>query len=145
MTKRTPLQDFQLAKLRALEKGLSDYEKTWRVHTDPSLSPTERLKIFKGLQAWPRIVLAIYEAELAIAQQQKRDNPTGVYGKPSDIAYEKIAKVVRLESNRIHALCKEGRRHLREGLPGKPKISAARFRQILRYQFQPKTVPQETC
>jgi hypothetical protein len=151
MTKRTPLQEyraaletFELAKLRAREKALSDYEKTFRVHTDPSLSPTERLQLFKSLQAWPRIVLGIYQAELTIAQKQKRDNPAGVHGKPSDIAYEKIAKVVCLENDRIHALCKQGRRHLREGQPQKPKISAARFREILRYQFQQKAVPQET-
>ena len=54
----------------------SDIEKIPRVYEDPSLSPKERLEVFKSANgAWPRIVLGLYEAERAIAEKQKKKIP----------------------------------------------------------------------
>ena len=146
MTKRTPLQErrvalekrnaawqkaqeeFESKKLDAIERVLNDRDKILRVETDPSLSPEQRLEIFKGLQGWPRIVLGLYEAELKNVTADDR-------GKPSDIAYEKVGKVVGLGPDRIKALCNEARRHLKEGMPARfvLKMTAAEFeRRILR-------------
>jgi hypothetical protein len=129
MTKRTPLQEYRTAReklraarekaeaefgnkgLDAIERTLDDRDKVIRAETDPNLSPEERLKIFKSLQGWPRIALVLYKAELE--NVTARDRP----GKPSDIAYEKVGKVVGLGPDRIKALCNEARRQLREGMP----------------------------
>src|SRR5262249_51328801 len=129
MTKRTPLQErhialeklnaarkkaqekFESKKLDAIERALNDYEKIKQIETDPSLTPEERLVAFRGLRGWPRIVLGLYEAELE--NVTAADSP----GKSSDIAYEKVGKVVRLGSDRIKALCNEARRQLKEGMP----------------------------
>jgi hypothetical protein len=148
MTKRTPLREYRAAleklnaaqgkarrefearRLKAVERSKADRDKIIRAETDPSLSPEERLEIFKGLQGWPRIVLGLYEAELE--NITATDRP----GKPLDIAYEKVGEVVGLLGpDRIKDLCKEGRRQLREGMSAKlvVKMTAAEFeRRILR-------------
>jgi hypothetical protein len=147
MTKRTPLQEHRVAleKLRAaqkksqeefdakglnaVERVLADRDKIIQAETDPGLSPDERLALFKSLQAWPRIVLGLYEAELENVTE--RDRP----GEPSDIAYEKVGNVVGLGPDRIKALCNQGPRHLKEGMPAaiKVRMTAAEFkRRILR-------------
>ena len=146
MTKRTPLQEYRVAldklhaarekarrefeagRLKAVERPKADRDKIIRAETDPSLSPEERLEIFKGLQGWPRIVLGLYEAELENITAADR-------GKPSDIAYEKVGNVVGLGPDRIKALCNEARRHLKEGMPAGfvVNLTAAEFeRRILR-------------
>jgi hypothetical protein len=141
MTKRTPLQEyhyaldklhadqekarrkFEATGLKALERSGVDRDKIIRVETDPSLSPKERLEIFKSLQGWPRIVLGLYQAEL-----EKARSSAG-HGKPSDRAYEQVGKVVGLGDHRIKALCDEGRRQLKEGMPAGlvVKMTAAEF------------------
>jgi hypothetical protein len=110
----------------------SDIEKILRVYEDPGLSPKERLEIFKSAKgAWPRIVLGFYEAERAIAEKQKKENPDE--GEPSDIAYEKVGKFIGVGEDRVKALCNEGRRQIREGLPDKLKVrkSIAEFKKLL--------------
>src|SRR5262245_44669688 len=138
MTKRTPLEKyrraqhaFESAKLDMLEAGVEEAEKTQRAENDPDYSPKERLDIFKSLQAWPRIVLGLYEAELAIAQNDRKQNGDTKHGKPSDIAYEAVGKAVGLGPDRVRDLCREGRRHLKEGWPARLKISAAQFKEYI--------------
>jgi hypothetical protein len=148
MTKRTPLQEhrtalekrraaeekarreFEARRLKAVERPKADRDKIIRAEADPSLSPEERLEIFKSLQGWPRIVLGLYEAELEKARSSAH------HGKPSDIAYEKVGKVLGLLGpDRIKALCNEARRQLKEGMPAGfvVKMTAAEFeRRILR-------------
>ena len=70
----------------------------------------------------------MYEAELKAVSAADR-------GKPSDVAYEKVGKVVGLGPDRIKALCNEARRHLKEGMPAGfvVNMTAAEFeRRILR-------------
>jgi hypothetical protein len=145
--KRTPLQEYRTAleevraaqekaeaefankELDAIDRTLDDRDKVIRAETDPNLSPEERLALFKSLQAWPRIVLGLYEAE------QKNVTAAERPGKPSDIAYEKVGKVVGLGPDRIKALCNEARRQLKEGMPAGfvVNITAGEFeRRILR-------------
>jgi len=122
------LEQFESQRLDAIERSLDEREEIKRAETDPNLSPEERLEIFKSVQAWPRIVLGLYEAE------RKAVSAADV-GKPSDIAYEKIGKVVRLGPDRIKALCNEARRHLKEGMPAGfvVEMTAAEFeRRIIR-------------
>lgn len=59
----------------AREKSREDARETLRAFTDPDLSLDERLEILKGLPSWPRIVLGLYEAERAIAEQRKKETP----------------------------------------------------------------------
>jgi len=128
MTKRTPLQEYRAAlekwhtarekareqfeskKLDVIERVLDDRELIKRIETDPTLSPEDRLARCKGLRGWPRMVLGLYEGE-------KKAVPAADIGKPSDIAYEKIGKVVNLGPDRIKALCNEARRQLKDGMP----------------------------
>lgn len=127
---------FAAARDAAVEEALDEAEKTIEAH-DPKLSPKKRLEIFKSLKAWPRIVLGIYEAELEIAQAQKQKSNDPVAkstaGEPSDIAYERVGEVVELGADRIKTLCRRGRRHLKEGQPPRPRISAAQFLRFLGY------------
>lgn len=148
--KLTPLQEYRAAveklnaaqleyenrRLDAIEGSLNEIEKIKRIETDSGLTPNERLEIFKSLRAWPRIVLGIYEFENA-AEKRKKKNPVWADGKPSYRAYEKIGKVTGLSDDRIKDLCKEGRRHIREGQPKgiKENISAAQFKRILHGRF----------
>ncbi len=112
-----------------VEKAKADRDEIKRAKTDPNLSPEERLKIFKSVQAWPRIVLGLYEAEREIAENAGED------GEPSDTAYQKVGEIVELGDDRVKALCNEGRQHLREGMSAnmKIKMTAAEFEErILR-------------
>jgi hypothetical protein len=154
MTKRTPLEQYLLAleqrylaeaayesaKVDISKKRIEDAEQTHRAVTETA-SPAERLKKFKRLQAWPRIVFDLYRSELAIAQNDRKLNGNIKEGEPSDIACDVVGEVVRLSEHRIRDLCREGRRHLRQGLPETPfKITAAEFKMILngRLQHDPK-------
>jgi hypothetical protein len=156
MTKRTPFQEYRaaLAKRNAAREKAQEKFDTWRldqvekslddphsivlIEFDPSLSPEERLELFKSLQGWPRIVLGIYEAELEVAEARKRHNPASEHGKPSDIAYERVGRAIGLGAERVKALCGEGRRQLREGMSAglKTKMTAAEFerRKLCRYR-----------
>jgi hypothetical protein len=73
--------------------------------------------------------LGIYEAERTrVARKARKDR----HGKPSDIAYDAVGKVVGLSGERVKALCSEGRRHLQEGMPPRPQVSVAAFKRYLR-------------
>jgi hypothetical protein len=134
VTKRTPLEKFQAARLDAWEEVVTEAERTLRAETDPALSPNERLDIFMSLQAWPRIVLGLYRAELAIAQSDPAHK-----GEPSDIAYDVVGESLGLGPDRIRDLCREGRRHEDQGMPAKPKISATEFvGKVLRGRATPR-------
>jgi hypothetical protein len=124
---------FAAARDAAVEEALDEAEKTIEAH-DSKLPPKKRLEIFKSLKAWPRIVLGIYEAELETAQAQKQKSiAKWAAGEPSDIAYERVGEAVELGTDRIKALCRQGRRHLKEGQPPRPRISVAQFRRFLGY------------
>jgi hypothetical protein len=129
VTKRTPLEKFQAARLDALDEAITEAEKTDRAENDPVLSLNERLAMFKRLQAWPRIVLAIYDTELAIAQQGRhgRGPPKAGREEPSEIAYTIVGDALGLGPDRIRDLCREGRRHRAQGLPPKRRMRAAEF------------------
>ena len=136
MTKRTPLQELRVAlqtfgkaKEAAIGRARSDAEKVHRIETDGSFTPQQRLETLKSLQMWPRIVLGIYEAERArVARKERKDR----HEEPSDIAYDAVGKVVGLSGERVKALCREGRRHLQEGMPPRPQVSVAAFKRYLR-------------
>ena len=146
MTKRTPLQEYRAAlekrnaalqafgraKEAAIERVVSDAEKVLRIEKDGSLTSRKRLEILKSLQAWPRIVLGVYEAKRARVAQEARKNR---HGEPSDIAYNAVGKVIGLSGDRVKALCSEGRRHLKEGIPPKPRVSVAAFKRYLRLGY----------
>jgi hypothetical protein len=146
MTKRTPLREYRAAlekrnaaqekardrfeskKLDAIERALDDREKIWRIETDPNLSPDERLALCKSLLGWARMVLGMYGAELEAVSADD-------VGRRSEIAYEKVGKVVGLGPDRIKALCNEGRRQLKEGMSAElaVRMTAAKFeRRMLR-------------
>jgi hypothetical protein len=143
MTKRTPLQEYRVAlekrnmalqtfgkaKEAQIERFLSDAEKVLQIETDGSLTPQQRLEILKSLQAWPRIVLGVYEAKRARVAQEARKNR---HGEPSDIAYNAVGKVIELSGDRVKALCREGRQHEKEGMPPKLRVSVAAFKRYLR-------------
>lgn len=128
MTKKlTPLERKRMEFLDALDDQVKESEKTHQAVLDPSLSPDERLDLFMALQAWPRIVLGLYEAESAIARKQKKQNPTQEHGEPSDTAYDVVGAALGLGPDRIRDLCREGRRHVGQGMPRKLEIRAAEF------------------
>ena len=136
MTKRTPLERYRRAlerfdrdHLDGLEEIASDNEKMHRAETDPNLSPNERLDEFMSVQAWPRIVLGLYEAELEIAQKERREKGKPRHGReePSEIAAITVGSALGLGPDRIHDLCREGRWHLKRGMPPKLKLRAAVF------------------
>lgn len=106
----------------------SDFHDRHLLNTNSSLSMNEKLEILKSLPEWPRIVLELYEAEFAAAKHRKKNNPVGEPGRARDIAYEKVGETVGLGDDRIHALCKEGRRQIRAG---EPKISVEEFKKLL--------------
>jgi hypothetical protein len=136
MTKRTPLESFQIAQKKfvaareaALAAARKDKENMRVAMAAPNLSLVERLKMFKKLQAWPRIVLGLYDAELAVAQKNRKASGLPEYGReePSEIAYGVVGHALALSSERIRRLCKEGRRHLRDGMPPQLEIRADTF------------------
>jgi hypothetical protein len=144
MTKRTPLEKLHRVKLDLREQALADQEKTLLI-VDPhlSLSPNERLDLFMALQAWPRIVLGLYRAELAFAQKEreteKKENRVPKTGQPSEIARAVVAEALGLGPDRIRDLCRNGDRHLKQGMPRKPEIRAAEFvDRVLRGQATPQ-------
>jgi hypothetical protein len=126
------LQTSAKAKEAAIERVVSDADKVLWIETDGSLTPQQRLEILKSLQALPRIVLGVYEAERArVAQVARKDR----HREPSDIAYDAVGRVVGLSGERVKALCSEGRRHLKEGMPPKPRVSVAAFKRYLRLGY----------
>ena len=141
MAKRTPLERYQKlrkqvsAEVRAqIENVLADANKTVLALSDPNLSYDVRLEIYKSLQGWPRIVLGLYRAELAIAQNNRKENDAPEYGqeKPSEIAQRLVGDVIGLGPDRVRDLCKEGRRHLNQGMPSQGgNTTAAMFKQML--------------
>jgi hypothetical protein len=134
VTKRTPLEKFYDARRDALEQAIAERERARQAETDPALSPNERLDIFMGLQAWPRIVLGLYRAELAIAQSDPARK-----GEASDVAYDVVGESLGLGPDRIRDLCREGRRHEAQGMPPKPEITAAKFvDKVLRGRATPR-------
>jgi hypothetical protein len=133
MTKRTPLERYEawqqkslLLGKAAIEAHYTEDEALVRVLSDASLSYKQRLARFKRFQAWPRIVLGLYEAELAVAQKNRQAN-----GRPYEIARDKIEEAIDLKSDRIRDLCREGKRHLEQGMPSKPQKTAAEFKREL--------------
>ena len=94
----------------------------------------KRLELFKSLQAWPRIVLGLYRAELAIASKDRKEKGAPEYGseKPSEIARYAVGEALGLGPDRVRDLCKEGHRHLKQGMPSREEtITAAMFKQML--------------
>jgi hypothetical protein len=159
MTKRTPSQEYRAAlakrdatiekaeeefdtwRLDQVEKSLDECDIIKQIEFDPSLSSERRLALCKKLRGWPRIVLGIYEAELEVAEARKRHNSASEHGKPSDIAYGRVGRAIGLGTERVKALCGEGRRQLRDGMSAglKAKMTAAEFeRRILRRHRVPK-------
>jgi len=134
VTKKTPLEEFHDARLKALEKATGEVEETHRAETDPALTPNQRLTIFKGLQAWPRIVLGLYRAERAAAKVERKRLGVPKYGRetPAEIARMVVGEAIGLGPDRVRDLCKEGTRHLNEGFPPRPEIRAAEFIEYLR-------------
>jgi hypothetical protein len=137
VTKRTPrerlqaLREGQLAAMQAeIENCFADAEARVGAMSDPNLSVDQRLKIFKNLRAWPRIVLGIYRAELAIAQKVRKENRAPEYGleRPCEIARHKVGKAVGLKPDRICDLCKEGRQHEKQGMPQEGDVAACDFK-----------------
>lgn len=140
MTKRTPAEKYQklresvLAEIQAAAENVhAEAEKTLRALSDPDLSPDDTLEIFKTLQAWPRIVLGLYRAELIIAKKDRKDKGAPEYGQemPSEIARNVVAEAVDLGPDRVRELCKEGLRHLKQGMPSRVETTAAEFREML--------------
>jgi hypothetical protein len=132
-------EEFENKKLDAIEKYLNDTDKIKRAETDSSLSAKERLEIFKSHLAWPRIVLGIYEAELAIAQKERNEKGPPEYGRlePSEIAADAVGRVVGLKRDRIFKIVNEGRQHIADGQPqsNKVNITAAEFEKLLSGHF----------
>ena len=129
------LRESVAAKVQAdMESVHADAEKTLRALSDPNLSFDKRLELFKSLQAWPRIVLGLYRAELAIASKDRKEKGAPEYGreKPSEIARYAVGEALGLGPDRVRDLCKEGHRHLKQGMPSRDEtITAAMFKQML--------------
>src|SRR5215813_6240680 len=83
--------------------------------TSPILTAKPAGGFRRGFRRWPRIVLGLYEAELAIAQNDRKQNGVTRTGTPSDIAYDEVGRAVGLGLDRVRDLCREGRRHLKHG------------------------------
>ena len=133
MTKRTPLEQYAAWYKKALVLGQAEIEAYFaeqedmvRVLSDASFSYKQRLARFKRFKAWPRIVLGLYEAELAVAQKNKEPN-----GRPYEFAHDKVEEAIELKAVRIRDLCREAKHHLSQGLPPQPQKTAAEFKQEL--------------
>jgi hypothetical protein len=140
VTKLTPVEEYKTLRERVADQMKAahkrvhdDAEKTARALSDPDLSFDERLEIFKSLQAWPRIVLGLYEAELAIAQKDRKEKGRPKYGgeEPSEIAPRVVGETIGLGPDRVRDLCRKGRTHLKQGMPPKAgQMTVAMFRQM---------------
>jgi len=76
-SKRTPLEQYWSAE--ALTKLETDWHNLVRAQTDPCLPFDQRLELLKSLQAWPRIVLGLYQAEHKIAKSKfHNDSPSRI-------------------------------------------------------------------
>ena len=66
---------------------------------------------------FPRIVLGLYRAELAIAQKDREQDGALEYGreKPSEIARRVVGEALHLGPDRVRDLCAMGRRHEKRG------------------------------
>ena len=82
---------------------------------------------------FPRIVLGLYRAELAIAQKDREQDGALEYGreKPSEIARRVVGEALHLGPDRVRDLCAMGRRHEKEGMPPQAEMTAANFREAL--------------
>jgi hypothetical protein len=135
MTKPTLLERHQarrqteLAQKQAqIEEDFTDMENMLQAMSDPDLSLQMRIEIFKSLEAWPRIVLGLYNAELTIAQRNRREKGDSEHNdEPSDIAYSVVAEALDLGPDRIRDLCRKGRRQINQGEPPQQEITAAEF------------------
>jgi hypothetical protein len=125
------------ASVAEIERHFAECESLVRAKSDPTLSVDQRSEIFKGLQSWPRIVLGLYRAELALAQKQRyterKEKRVPKIGReePSEIARDAVAEALGLGPDRIRDLCREGDRHLKQGMPPQPEISVAEFKRQL--------------
>lgn len=119
-SKRTPLEQYWSAE--ALTKLETDWHNLVRAQTDPCLPFDQRVELLKSLQAWPRIVLCLFQAEHEIALSK----PHNDY--PSRIAAERVGKVIALGEERVLKLRKQGRRHIAQGMKPYPKITAKHFK-----------------
>jgi hypothetical protein len=126
-----------------MEKVFAESEKRMGALLDPNLSANQRLAIFKELQAWPRIVLGMYRAELARAQTDRKDHGIPAYGseEPSEIAYRVIGDAVGLGPDRIRDLCRQDRRHEEQGMPHEPTAAVAQFKEELSGNVQTSLGP----
>ena len=123
MTKRTPLERHQALRQVEIERAFTEAENALRIFENPKLSPGQRLEALKKQQDWPRTVLGLYRAERDVVD--KKD------GRPSEVAHEVVGEALGLGPDRIRDLCREGRRHQRQGMPAKAKITASEFRRQL--------------
>jgi hypothetical protein len=93
----------------------SDNQLLGTIWPDSSVSEEAKLELLKSLPEWPHAVLCLYEEAFYDAKQQKKADRTR--GRPRDIAYETVGKALGLKEDRVHALCKEGRRYRRQNGP----------------------------
>jgi hypothetical protein len=147
--KQTPLQRYRArqdaVRLDEEAKLVRDAELMLKAEQDPDLSSAQRLAIYKRLQAWPRIVLSLYRAELEIAKAKKQESGPQDYGdeKPSETARRVVGEALSLGPDRIHDLCAEGRQQEGEGWARRPMKSAAYFVAEKLRGPAPKTVTDE--
>jgi hypothetical protein len=103
-----------MACAEALAKHEADWNNLVRAQTDPCLTFVQRLELLKSLQAWPPIVLGLYQAEHEIAKSKFHNNY------PSRIAAESVGDVIGLGEDRVLQLRKQGRRHIAQGMKPYP-------------------------
>src|SRR5262245_31068994 len=120
--KLTPLEEYWNACAEALTKHEAEWNNLVRAQTDPSLTFDQRVELLKSLQAWPRIVLGLYQAEHKIAKSKSHNDY------PSRIAAERVGNVIGLGEDRVLQLRKQGRRHIAQGMKPYPKLTAKDFK-----------------
>lgn len=128
-------RDYLTAWWDALELSETEKANVNRVDNDPDLDPADRYMILETLHAWPRIVLSIYEGELAAAQRDRKSNGVAdQHGReePSEIAERKVGELLGVGADRVRQICGEARQHIRGGWPSKPKVTVAEFLAYLR-------------
>jgi hypothetical protein len=57
------------------------------------------------------------------------ESKTALQGPVRHRTYDEVGRAVGLGLDRVRDLCREGRRHLKHGMPVKLKISAAQFKE----------------